>query len=139
MNKSREVRVTKYVLIFFSVGKYKDEVLCDVVRIRATHLLLGHLGNLIGRSRMIGLRIDIRLKMMELFSHLYKYHLNRFMKINWSWKRKVKLKIQNNHTRINENNRSLMRTNSARIEENRVLPERWENKERVSKKKVWKQ
>jgi hypothetical protein len=29
------------VTISFSIGKYKDEVLCDVVLIHATHLLLG--------------------------------------------------------------------------------------------------
>lgn len=29
-------------MIFFVVGKYKDEVLCNVVLMRATHLLLGH-------------------------------------------------------------------------------------------------
>jgi len=28
-------------MISFSVGKYKDEVLCDVVPMHATHLLLG--------------------------------------------------------------------------------------------------
>ena len=36
-----EVRVTKQVLVRFSIGKYKDEVLCDVVPMYATHLLLG--------------------------------------------------------------------------------------------------
>jgi hypothetical protein len=30
-------------MISFSVGKYKDEVLCDVVSMHATHLLLGRL------------------------------------------------------------------------------------------------
>ena len=29
------------MIISFSVGKYKDEVLCDVVPMHATHLLLG--------------------------------------------------------------------------------------------------
>jgi len=28
-------------MISFSVGKYKDKVLCDVVPMHATHLLLG--------------------------------------------------------------------------------------------------
>jgi hypothetical protein len=37
--------------------------------------------------------------------------------------------------RINEISRSLVRTNSAEVEENRVLTERGENKERVRKKK----
>jgi len=33
--------VNKQVLIAFSIGKYKDEVLCDVVPMEATHILLG--------------------------------------------------------------------------------------------------
>jgi len=33
--------VNKQVLIAFSIGKYKDEVLCDVVPIEATRILLG--------------------------------------------------------------------------------------------------
>ena len=41
LNDSGEVRVTKQVLISFSIGKYEDEVLCDVVPMQAGHLLLG--------------------------------------------------------------------------------------------------
>ena len=33
--------VNKQVLITFAIGKYKDEVLCDVVPMEATHILLG--------------------------------------------------------------------------------------------------
>ncbi|XP_068493476.1 uncharacterized protein [Phaseolus vulgaris] len=36
-----EIVVNKQVLITFSIGKYKDEVLCDVVPMEATHILLG--------------------------------------------------------------------------------------------------
>jgi len=32
--------VNKQVLITFSIGKYEDEVLCDVVPMEATHILL---------------------------------------------------------------------------------------------------
>jgi hypothetical protein len=35
------VRVTKQVLITFAIGKYSDEILCDVVPMHASHLLLG--------------------------------------------------------------------------------------------------
>ena len=31
------------VLVSFSIGKYKDEVLCDVVPMHAGHILLGRL------------------------------------------------------------------------------------------------
>jgi hypothetical protein len=40
LNEYGVVRVNRQVMISFSVGKYKDEVLCDVVPIHATHLLL---------------------------------------------------------------------------------------------------
>jgi hypothetical protein len=35
------VEVNKQVLIYFSIGKYKDEVLCDVAPIQVGHILLG--------------------------------------------------------------------------------------------------
>jgi len=41
LNECGVVRVNRQVMISFSVGKYKDEVLCDVVPMHATHLLLG--------------------------------------------------------------------------------------------------
>ena len=41
LNDSSEVRVNKQVLISFPIGKYKDEVLCEVVPMQARHLLLG--------------------------------------------------------------------------------------------------
>jgi len=36
-----EIIVNKRVLINFAIGKYKDEVLCDVVSMEVTHILLG--------------------------------------------------------------------------------------------------
>jgi hypothetical protein len=39
----REVKVISQVLVSFLVGKYKDEILCDVMPMHATHLLLGRL------------------------------------------------------------------------------------------------
>jgi hypothetical protein len=41
LNECGEVMVTKEVLISFSIEKYKDKVLCDVVPMHASHLLLG--------------------------------------------------------------------------------------------------
>ncbi|XP_057808596.1 uncharacterized protein LOC131023071 [Salvia miltiorrhiza] len=41
LNECGEIRVTKQVLISFSIGNYKDEVLCDVVPMHASHILLG--------------------------------------------------------------------------------------------------
>ena len=33
--------MTRQVLVAFSIGKYEDEVLCDVVPMHACHILLG--------------------------------------------------------------------------------------------------
>ncbi|KAK8979723.1 hypothetical protein V6N11_027758 [Hibiscus sabdariffa] len=41
LNDGGEMKVTKQVLVPFTIGKYKDEVLCDVVAMGACHLLLG--------------------------------------------------------------------------------------------------
>ena len=41
LNECGEVKVTKQVLIVFAIGKYSDEVMCDVVAMYASHLLLG--------------------------------------------------------------------------------------------------
>ncbi|KAL5741521.1 hypothetical protein ACOSP7_028253 [Xanthoceras sorbifolium] len=41
LNDSGEVRVNKQVFVSFSIGKYKDEVVCDVVPMNAGHILLG--------------------------------------------------------------------------------------------------
>ena len=41
VNDSGEMRVQKQVLVSFSIGKYHDEVLCDVAPMYASHILLG--------------------------------------------------------------------------------------------------
>ncbi|KAH1046578.1 hypothetical protein J1N35_037362 [Gossypium stocksii] len=41
LNDGGEFKVTKQVLVAFSIGKYNDNVLCDVVPMHAGHLLLG--------------------------------------------------------------------------------------------------
>ena len=41
LNDCGEVKVNKQVLVSFSIGRYKDEVLGDVVPMHAGHILLG--------------------------------------------------------------------------------------------------
>ncbi|XP_022877035.1 uncharacterized protein LOC111395282 [Olea europaea var. sylvestris] len=41
LNESGEVRVNKWVLINFSIGRYSDKAVCDVVPMQAGHILLG--------------------------------------------------------------------------------------------------
>jgi hypothetical protein len=49
------------VLVSFSIGRYKDEVVCDVVPMHAGHILLGRPWHLIGWPFMTGSRIGILL------------------------------------------------------------------------------
>ena len=41
LNNCGEIKVDKQVLVSFSIGKYCDEILCDVVPMHAGHILLG--------------------------------------------------------------------------------------------------
>ena len=41
LNESGVVKVNKQVLVSFQIGRYKDEVLCDVLPMLAGHMLLG--------------------------------------------------------------------------------------------------
>ncbi|KAF7810543.1 uncharacterized protein G2W53_037286 [Senna tora] len=41
LNECGEIKVDKQVLVSFSIGKYCDEILCDVVPMHAGHILLG--------------------------------------------------------------------------------------------------
>jgi hypothetical protein len=41
LNDCGEIKINKQVLVSFSIGTYKDEVLCDVVPMHAGHILLG--------------------------------------------------------------------------------------------------
>jgi hypothetical protein len=41
LNDCGEIKVTRQVMVAISIGKYEDEVLCDVVPMQACHLLLG--------------------------------------------------------------------------------------------------
>ena len=41
LNNNGAVRVLKQVLVSLRIGRYKDEVICDVVPMQATHIILG--------------------------------------------------------------------------------------------------
>lgn len=41
LSECGELRVHRQVMIKFKIGKYRDEVLCDVVPMQACHVLLG--------------------------------------------------------------------------------------------------
>ncbi|KAJ4715139.1 hypothetical protein OWV82_013527 [Melia azedarach] len=41
LNDCGKTKVTKQVLVSFSIGKYEDEILCDVAPMHASHIFLG--------------------------------------------------------------------------------------------------
>ena len=41
LNDGGEVRVNKQVIVSFNIGKYADQMLCDVVPMQTGHTLLG--------------------------------------------------------------------------------------------------
>src|SRR5262249_18364563 len=41
LNDCGDIKVNRQVMVPFSIGKYKDEVLCDVVPMHVGHVLLG--------------------------------------------------------------------------------------------------
>jgi hypothetical protein len=61
LNDCGEVKVNKQVLVSFSIGRYKDEELCDVVPMHAAYYYWAGRGNLIGWPIMTGSRIGILL------------------------------------------------------------------------------
>ncbi|XP_035547321.1 uncharacterized protein LOC118348884 [Juglans regia] len=65
LNECGEIKVTRQVLVALSIGKYEDEVLCDVVPMHACHLLLG-------RPWQYDLRVT-----HDGFTNKYSFTLNR--------------------------------------------------------------
>ena len=41
LNNSGEVHVLKQVIVSFRIGRYVDEVLCNVVPVQVAHVILG--------------------------------------------------------------------------------------------------
>lgn len=41
LNDSSEVKVNMQVMVPFCIGQYKDEVLCEIAPMQASHILLG--------------------------------------------------------------------------------------------------
>ncbi|KAF7833249.1 Aspartic peptidase domain containing protein [Senna tora] len=60
-NECGEIKVDKQVLVSFSIGKYCDEILCDVVPMHAGHILLGRPWELDRKAKKNRLPIDILL------------------------------------------------------------------------------
>ena len=69
LSEEGEIVVNKQVLIAFSIGKYKDEVVCNVVSMEATHILLGRSWQLIEIFYMTALLIKSLLPSKDIRSH----------------------------------------------------------------------
>ena len=68
LNDSGVVRVNKQVLVSFRIGKYEDEILCDVVPMQVRHLLLGHpwkFDHRVKNDGFMGSQISTRLSIIK--------------------------------------------------------------------------
>ena len=81
LNDSGEVRVNKQVLVSFSIGKYEDEVLCDVVPMQSGHLLLGRPWKFDRKVQHEASLISTRSCTTNGPSLLFLWHQVKFMKI----------------------------------------------------------
>ena len=72
LNECGEIKVTRQVLVALSIGKYEDEVLCDVVPMHACHLLLEDHGSMIRGLSMMDSQIGILSHIKD--SLLFLYH-----------------------------------------------------------------
>ncbi|KAH0644681.1 hypothetical protein KY284_032565 [Solanum tuberosum] len=58
LNDCGEVKVNKQCMISFNVGRYEDEILCDIVQCKHVMFYLADLGSMIGILLIMGERID---------------------------------------------------------------------------------
>jgi len=82
LSEEGEIIVNKQVLVAFSIGKYKDEVLCDVVPMEATHILLGRPWKIGRKTIHDGLTNKFLLISMGIRSHSNLSHQRKSMRTN---------------------------------------------------------
>jgi hypothetical protein len=100
LNECGVVRVNRQVMISFSVGKYKDEVLCDVMPMHATHLLLGRPWQFDrkvkhdGFKNMYSLEMDGRIYTLVLLSPKQVYENEIQLKKGYEEEQHVSAKVE---------------------------------------------
>jgi len=93
LNECADIIVTKCVLFSFSVKRYKNKILNDIVSMCAAHT---YCCNLIGRSNMMILKIGMHWKRIWKDTHLHHCYLDKCMRINWSWRKLEQTLLQDN-------------------------------------------
>lgn len=129
LNDYGEVRVDRQVLVTFSIGKYLDEVLCDVVPMHAGHILLG-------RPWQYDRRVT-----HDGFKNMYSFVKGgKTIKLapltpNQVYEDQLKLKSEVAHKRKCENESNKKRKSEKEIEQKRKSESENEKKERESVEK----
>ena len=83
LSEEGEIKVDKQVLINFSIGNYKDEVLCDLVPMEATHILLGRPWQFDRKAFfMMAMPTNLHLASKAKRSHYYLFHQEKLMRTN---------------------------------------------------------
>jgi hypothetical protein len=91
LNEYGEVRMTKQVLVSFTIGKFKDKVLCDVILMHYTHLLSRRPWQFDMKTKHDEFKNRYTVKKDERFTHLLYCDLDKCMQINWSLRKLRKL------------------------------------------------
>ena len=80
LSENGEIKVDKQVLITFSIGTYKDEVLCDLVPMELLIFFLEGHGNLTKKLFMMAMPTNFLLASKVRRSHYYPFHPKKLMR-----------------------------------------------------------
>jgi len=128
LNECSKIKVTRQVLVALSIGKYEDEVLCDVVHMHACHLLLG-------RPWQYDQRV-----MQDGFTNRYSFTIKRQLKLQRSNEKKKekesKAEIEKKKFKKNEREENTDQSEKERERILAIVRAREEKFNYIAKKKV---
>ena len=80
LSEEGKIKMDKQVLINFSIGNYKEEVLCDLVSMEATHILLGRPWQFDRKAFHDGMLTIFPLASKAKRLHYYLFHQEKSMR-----------------------------------------------------------
>jgi hypothetical protein len=127
LNDCGEVRVNRQVLVIFSIGKYLNEVLCDVVPMHAGHILLGRPWQYDRRATHDGFK--------NMYSFVKGGKTIKLAPLTPSqvYEDQLKLKSEVAHKRKSENESDQKRKSEKEIEQKRKIESENEQKRKSEK------
>jgi hypothetical protein len=134
LNDCGEFRVDRQVLVTFSIGKYLDEVLCDVVPMHVGHILLGRPWQYDRRVTFDKFNTHDGFKNMYSFVNEGKTIMLAPSTPSQVYEDQLKLKSEVVQKRKNKNESDKKRKSEKEIEQKRKSESENEQKRKVKKK-----